>query len=88
MPMDDAENPGDLVGFPEDWACGFSNAKRARPWNPSLKTGSSWIALGRANRNHLDLLQIHLGPPVERLESGYQLFSVYSSRGTLPTKKG
>ena len=29
-----------------------------------------------------------LGPPVEMLEQGYQLFSaVYFSRGTLPTKK-
>ena len=28
-----------------------------------------------------------LGPPVERLEQGYQLVSVYFSRGTLPQKR-
>ena len=29
-----------------------------------------------------------LGPPVERLESGYLFFVAYFGRGTLPTKKG
>ena len=34
-------------------------------------------------------LQSHLGPPVERLKSGYPSFPVvYFSRGTLPPKKG
>ena len=39
------------------------------------------------NARELDTLS-PLGPPVERLESGYQLFSVvYVSRGTPPPKK-
>ena len=36
----------------------------------------------------LSILETGLGPPVERSESGYQLFPVvYFCRGTLPTKK-